>query len=388
MVPTYSVGERRLKNVTTTDDVQLTETLTEISEAVTLSFNDFVLPTSSSSNKSTLATPPDHPPIKERTQEEKVKEIKEVKQHTSTPLVQDSSVEGDQHKTEMVDLDSTRNAELEQTNGTKEVPTNNETRNEELEWVDGNEEVDTDDSGTFTVSSSTTLLHELSQHNIELDTTLQAVVASTSNNLPSSQPPPAVQAHAELNLLPSAPSIQPMNNSSSSVQACPEPNQFPRASVNVSTAVGTQRSDEQAITSIVRTEMKEILELQQQNLMALLKVVEAKAAQKEVHSSSIDCGTQKDFDVEVHVDSEQLSTELHDKGPASHDVHVQEKSSEFIVPVRFIFFVLSYLIWMCVFCECVYVPCMPAFMCMCSVLCVCMVYITYYYAYNYRSMCV
>ena len=342
MVPTYSVGERRLKNVTTTDDVQLTETLTEISEAVTLSFNDFVLPTSSSSNKSTLATPPDHPPIKERTQEEKVKEIEEVKQYTSTPLVQDSSVEGDQHKTEMVDLDSTRNAELEQTTGTKEVPTNNETRNE-LERVDGNEEVDTDDSGTFTVSSSTTLLHELSsQHSIELDTTLQAV-ASTSNNLPSSQPPPAVQAHAELNLLPSTPSIQPMDKSSSGVQACSEPNQLPRSSVDVSIAVGTQRSDEQAITSIVRTEMKEILELQQQNLMTLLKVVEAKAAQKEVHSSSIDCGTQKDFDVEVHVDSEQLSTELHDKGPASHDVHVQEKSSEFIVPVRFIFFVLSYI---------------------------------------------
>ena len=257
-------------------------------------------------------------------------------QHGNTSLVQGSSIKGDQQKTEMVDLDSTRNSEFEQANGNKNTSTNNETRNEELEWVDGNEEVDTDDSGTFTVSSSTTLFHELSsQHNIELDTTLQAA-ASTSNNLPSSQPPPAVQAHAELHQLPSAPvhsSTQSMDNSSSGVQACPEPIQLPRASVNASSAVEIQRPDEQAVASIVRTEMKEILELQQQNLMALLKVVEAKAAQKD---TSIDCGTQKDFDEEVHVDSGQLSTMPHDKGPVSHDVHMQEKSSELIMPVRFV----------------------------------------------------
>ena len=259
----YSVGEKKSKAVTATEDDNLGDTLAEISETVTLTFNDFILPTPGSTSKS---TPPSRSSAKE------VQQASEVKNTMITPSEENRVVK-------------------------------NFEREKFIDFPDDLENGSSDGSGTFTVTPSTITVSQ-SVHSIEINSTLPV----------QEDPAPELQTQIQGNVLSKDPST--CIHQGTTVQQNISVDQQTE-STNVSGIV-SRGLDEQTIVSAVKTEVREILQLQQQNFLSMLNAMETKT-KKEVSSS--ECGTQIDFQDQPIGAQDKVSAMFYDQ---SHDaLHVK-----------------------------------------------------------------
>ncbi len=273
----YSVGEKKSKAVTVTEDDNLGDTLAEISESVTLTFNDFILPTPGTTSKS---TPPSRSSPKE------VQQASGLQENTMVTPSEENRV--------------VKNFE----------------REEFIDFPDGLENGSSDGSGTFTVTPSTITVSQ-SVHSIEINSTLPA----------QEDPSRELQTQIQGDVLSKDPST--CLRQGTTVQQNISVDQQTE-STNVSGIV-SRGLDEQTIVSAVKTEVREILQLQQQNFLSMLNAVETKT-KKEVSSS--ECGTQIDFQDQPIGAQDEVSAMFYDQ---SHEA--LQQPVENTMPVSFSAFI-------------------------------------------------
>ncbi len=297
----YSVGEKRSRTTTMTENDQLGDTLTELSEATTLTFNDFVLPMEITSDN----TSPNNTYTKETVHDPIATTAMSAIQNVHTI---------DNVPTELVDISE---------NGSG-----------------------SDDSGTFTVTPSSVTLSQ-SVHSTRLNSTLPAEedITHTQNVSDSVEEEVVIKQNASVGL-----------------------------------QIGSHGLDEQSIAVSVRTEIRDILKFQQQQLLSVLKTMEAKAThEKKINT---DCGTQIDFREESFLpQNESPAAALYNRDSQSHTTQtlLEEQPLDNTMPVSINFgcwcmYVLwpscLYMLHVCLnyMCPYMYHTCIRT---VCTVLCVC-----------------
>lgn len=271
----YSFGEWRSKapSIDSMEDTHFANTLTELSETVTLTFNDLIFPTTSSSIKSSLNSPPNQPSPNKEAQTSKQQD--------------DTSTDGD--------VSAERNDPVKVLPNTLQSQAVDAPENPHLNH--GIESNDSEEGETFTLTPSTALSAESpTHHRTGLDTTLQALDSSPQNQPPTQDnvPPKTVIKHVEHSENTSQPTEA--TDVTSSHQCRADHEAVFENSPNV-------KIDEHAVASAVRTEIRDILQLQQQHLLSLLKAMKTRTAPKEVQST--DCGTQIDLEEATFVSQKQ-----------------------------------------------------------------------------------
>ena len=346
---THSIGETRQRSKFTalTEDHPHTDTLTEISESMTMTFNDLVFLTSSLS----IDSDPHIPQAKPESLDDQNELTREVdlnddpsKPHENNQNedllkkaegrfdVQDKGRMNKTPSTQIVRKDRWENSDpgdgeigsgnidlelgvLENGNGGL---TSSVLENGNGELGPGVAETSVDDN-TFTVSSNTTLVQDSLPGSREttlrsLDTTLNGRCVAqemTSNGhnkqLSETQPTNAIRSSAEVV---STSDIVPGNGG--------------ELEGNWRENGKDQVEQKDLITATVRSEMKDILQLQHQQLLTLLKTVEAKSGKTVV--PSVDCSTQMGVESTSHgvnTKSQNKLQKSHDSVQRSHDVHIK-----------------------------------------------------------------
>ncbi len=249
------------------------DTLTDSSEVATLTFNDLILPLESSPNNATLNN----------------SSIKETMHDSSTVTTTPTNADAVKY----IYIDHNLGAE------SMDVAENSS----------GSE-----DSGTFTVTSSSTLSHSLSC----------AVLNSTllHTNQEDASPKTETQENVAMKK-----DISLKNETLESVAMTEEV-----TNTSVGLQVDSRGSDEQSAAMSMKTEIRDILKLQQQQLLSMLKTMEAKTTREVV--KNVDCGTQIDFEDESFLpQGSVLAATKENAQPSTAQTLKKEESLDDTMPV-------------------------------------------------------
>lgn len=292
-----------------------------------MTFNDLVLPTPSSSASSeplivqtkSLSFGDQAEVMEESGLEDNPRKSQNCKEHED--LLAGEKDER-RNKTNMDEASSSHIGEIEQMNkgienGNRDLETGNEIQNLES-GVSENRKEDLEpaiterskDNSTFTVSSNTTLVEDSQASPKEMTLGSLDLTLEGSHLAPEEIPKEGSKHQSQLQL-PNAtkPSSEVVVSSSAAETG------------------GAPIPGKDLIADTVRSEMKEILQLQHQQLLTLLKAVEAKSSQTGA-PSVVDCTTQ--IDVASHTVETKISTKSqksHDSLVKSHDVQMKSHDS-------------------------------------------------------------